>query len=913
VTHFSATLGGTVSSDGAVAVTDRGTVWGTSPNPTGNAVSQGSGNGLFTHGRTGFPAGTLIYFRAYAANAGGTSYSGDGSFMSGTEPTVQATNVLFSKTSARGMRIRWTRGNGEGSIVVVRPTIGTSRADPVDGTSYAANHLFPEAEEIPTANYVVYAGVNSYVDVGLMDPPGTAYSVAVYEYTSSSGTWNYLQASPALGSNPTTNEPVHNTDVGAECGQCHSGHNDEFLPHDTAQQALCETCHNETGDAKAKLNFALHVTPTRNPDLTYVDCGFCHELHNPSDGNTTFAYNSITLNSDYNKSYLRANVDKYVSTATTDGAFLHNDTYDAGDPLNADTPERAVEGGSDTTARGYCQVCHSYTKYHRGQEVLTVDRPNVGDPAANQCHDGEGREGGPGACISGAPETQCGSCHEHTAGFQGVGGSQTCHECHSSPQGSMPRATITTQFDRPSRHYPGATDPADCEVCHAQLGAGAIVRNKHPDTNDGQVTLWNVDDHNADAYQLSQRANSLSLSENYKMENFCLNCHDADGAKYVADQGGNGLQPFTGSQVDRPLIDSNLWATSAHDDSPLVSCMGDGDTGCHGSGHGSEKDFLLAPADTASDPITNAEEKQGLCFNCHDGGIASSDIKSIFPDRPAYDAGYRVESMSGALVNQRHDILYDDQQYSGMVVTCIDCDDPHADNADNPVSDPDDGSTLAPYSTANSYNEDNYNFAYDSGGPDLDPVNPEGSINGPYSEPDYIQFCLTCHDGTVPAGVVLLQNPPDGRNNMINIADAYANDDVHGAQAASFGSSLNKGGMWQPWVTAADETAGLDPSAPYAAMNCNTCHDAHGSENIYNLRSSINVGGMDLEVGGNGNLNEPHYNGSTTYILPEIDGAQKDHYWGAWCTFCHKIDSGHASKIETDSCQNGHMHGNGAF
>ena len=64
ITDSTATLGGTVSSTGVATVTDRGTVWGTSPNPTGNATSQGTGNGTFTQPVTGLPSGTLIYYRA---------------------------------------------------------------------------------------------------------------------------------------------------------------------------------------------------------------------------------------------------------------------------------------------------------------------------------------------------------------------------------------------------------------------------------------------------------------------------------------------------------------------------------------------------------------------------------------------------------------------------------------------------------------------------------------------------------------------------------------------------------------------------------------------------------------------------------------------------------------------------------
>ncbi|MCK5885412.1 MAG: hypothetical protein KAG70_02805, partial [Alcanivorax sp.] len=125
VTDTTATLGGTVSDDGGATVTDRGTVWGTSPNPTGNSLSQGSGTGAFTHGRTGLPAGTLIYFRAYATNSVGTSYSPDGSFTTLTLPTVDSpTFSAFTDTTAT---LGGTVSNDGGTTVTDRGTVwGTS-------------------------------------------------------------------------------------------------------------------------------------------------------------------------------------------------------------------------------------------------------------------------------------------------------------------------------------------------------------------------------------------------------------------------------------------------------------------------------------------------------------------------------------------------------------------------------------------------------------------------------------------------------------------------------------------------------------------------------------------------------------------------------------------------------------------
>ncbi len=80
ITATTATLGANVTSDGGAAITARGTVWGTSPNPTGNIVNTAGTTGIFTEPRSGFSPNTLYYYRGFATNSQGTSYSPDGTF-----------------------------------------------------------------------------------------------------------------------------------------------------------------------------------------------------------------------------------------------------------------------------------------------------------------------------------------------------------------------------------------------------------------------------------------------------------------------------------------------------------------------------------------------------------------------------------------------------------------------------------------------------------------------------------------------------------------------------------------------------------------------------------------------------------------------------------------------------------------
>lgn len=84
ITTTTATLGATVQT--GVSLTARGTCWGTTANPTTNCSTLSGILGSFNDARTGLPSNSLIYFRGYATNSGGTGYSADASFN--TDPPV---------------------------------------------------------------------------------------------------------------------------------------------------------------------------------------------------------------------------------------------------------------------------------------------------------------------------------------------------------------------------------------------------------------------------------------------------------------------------------------------------------------------------------------------------------------------------------------------------------------------------------------------------------------------------------------------------------------------------------------------------------------------------------------------------------------------------------------------------------
>lgn len=211
ITNTSATLGATLENDFSLPVSDYGIVWGTSPSPTtaNNKVQAGtslSAPNSFTANATGLPAGTTVYYRAYAINSSGTGYSTNDSFLTLTnEPTIQASGVSFATRQNGDLFVSWTRGNGAKCIVLVKSGSAVD-SDPVDGQTYAASATYGSGSQIGSGNYVTYLGTGTNVTLTGLSA-ATTYYVAVYELNGSGGSENYLNP-PATGSQTTVASPI---------------------------------------------------------------------------------------------------------------------------------------------------------------------------------------------------------------------------------------------------------------------------------------------------------------------------------------------------------------------------------------------------------------------------------------------------------------------------------------------------------------------------------------------------------------------------------------------------------------------------------------------------------------------------------------------------------------------------------
>jgi len=288
--------------------------------------------------------------------------------------------------------VSWRRGTGDGVIVVMKLGLAVD-TDPVDGTTYAFDPIFGDGDQLGTGNYVVYVGTGTEQTVTGISPD-TTYHVVVYEYTGSGPGIDYIQINPPRG------QSGHNSSHGINCVNCHFGtgdlHGTFLVPRGAVQQTTCETCHNPTGPASAKLNFSLHTGTKYSAD---VDCGSCHEMHNNFDFTTTDTHSGGATAA--NVEWIRPNTTKYVTGALEPALYQGPTDSDAWDDANSPW-------------NGLCQTCHQNTDWHRNDNSL-----GAGSHAHNI-----------------ASPNDCKGCHPHTDGFRGSGGD--CTGCHDTEQEISP-------------------------------------------------------------------------------------------------------------------------------------------------------------------------------------------------------------------------------------------------------------------------------------------------------------------------------------------------------------------------------------------------------------------------------------------------------------------------------------------
>ena len=197
----SATMGGNVTANGGVAVTEYGVVYSSSnavPTLADSKVVIGNGNGGFSQSVTGLTGGTTYYVRAYATNLIGTSY---GFVMSFTTSPTFAT-IITSEASGIGNTTATVGGNvtlSGGAAVTERgivysstnttPTVSDTKIQVGIGTGTFTQALV--GLTLATTYYVRSYAINSigtsYGAVVNFIPGGASVSTDVISGISSTG------------------------------------------------------------------------------------------------------------------------------------------------------------------------------------------------------------------------------------------------------------------------------------------------------------------------------------------------------------------------------------------------------------------------------------------------------------------------------------------------------------------------------------------------------------------------------------------------------------------------------------------------------------------------------------------------------------------------------------------------------
>ncbi|UCG49365.1 MAG: hypothetical protein JSU94_06190 [Phycisphaerales bacterium] len=609
-----ATLGATIDSQGDASITNRGTLWNTSGPPVDQNALDEVGSWAppvaFSQDRTGLPAGTRIYYRAYATNSFGTGYSPDDSFY--TEPATQASGLSFTNVSSSAMRITCTAGSGDGRIIIVKEDSPVD-AGPVDGTEHPANAAFGSGAQLGVGNYVVFRGAGNQVNVTNLTG-STTYYVAVYEYAGSgpgaSGV-NYQQDDPNTATQTTAAAPQgHNASHGIQCVTCHAHNNNgEFVTRNEEQKTKCTTCHRPGGAAENTSDVALHMV---NGGSTTVDCGSCHEIHN---GQTVIGSNLA---------WIRQNTGKYVAGALEPALFEVDPNHFAfvTEPWN-----------------GICQSCHTTTSHHTNNAFGDHDHKKVGPDA----------------------QPDCVSCHTHGGGFEGG----SCSSCHGEVQDQDPndavpaRRAVMGDFSLTSHHVAGgAPTDDDCGVCHYEAVDGAAHKN-------GLIDLRDPDTGSAiTGFVQFSRQRSTDVLESWVtnvQDNFCMKCHDSDasrgsglGGAAATNFSGDPLQPFSSPSRNAPDVFGSLdagtafhhpvrtpgtnsacnattmvspWNQDGGGDHDVISCFDCHDTNGHGSANQRalldpiDFDTMEAAADAASLPPGMGAAVETFCSTCHQASV----------------------------------------------------------------------------------------------------------------------------------------------------------------------------------------------------------------------------------------------------------------------------------------------------
>lgn len=109
--------------------------------------------------------------------------------ISCASPTTQASSLTATNATTDGFSTNWTAGNGNGTMIVVRPTAQANQ-NPTSGTTYTPNLAWGSAGQINTNNRVIFRGAGTSAGPITGLTAETQYTVTAYEYNTTDECYN---------------------------------------------------------------------------------------------------------------------------------------------------------------------------------------------------------------------------------------------------------------------------------------------------------------------------------------------------------------------------------------------------------------------------------------------------------------------------------------------------------------------------------------------------------------------------------------------------------------------------------------------------------------------------------------------------------------------------------------------------
>ena len=356
-------------------------------------------------------------------------------------------------------------------------------------------------------------------------------------------------------SNVNTNGPIgqHKRHIGTDtgynynCDECHA----ETVSNDSSTALHATTGYGKHVDTVKDWKFSTTVLATAYSQATgNYATGTCSNIYCHSTGVRRTA-NPATY------PYTGTDIAPY-QTPTWTGTLTncngcHGDaTYTTGRPDYTNTAPKAnshVAHGSKT-----CDICH-YPTTHDGATIFDRTKHvnmsyDIGNAASTLGYSA-GTLGADGIPAGGTCSGTFG-CH---GDYQWGGPSMTCVSCHSAVLGGRRQITATgTQADgsggstggdfvRSSRHVSNGTTSQivlkwDCIVCHLEGNPSTgATSSDHAMTTNADVNLRNVDSYAAG--WIWNGSGTVDTTMRNNMDNFCLGCHDSNGASTIAVNNSN--------------------------------------------------------------------------------------------------------------------------------------------------------------------------------------------------------------------------------------------------------------------------------------------------------------------------------------------------------------------------------------